>query len=122
MTKLFLSSELAHIALHFKVDEETIFLDQLDNEDKLGFILDKKETEADDLASEAIVSESKWAISAAKSFPSQGAAESLAKEMGIHVAVIAGYIQHKHQNYYYLNKIVQSDEAKVRHLIKDYVS
>jgi HTH-type transcriptional regulator/antitoxin HigA len=40
------------------------------------------------------------------------AANSLAKELGVHVAIIAGQIRYKGGKYVYLNKIV--NEAKVR--------
>jgi HTH-type transcriptional regulator/antitoxin HigA len=104
--------ELAHIALHQK--KESIYFDEL--EDSLGVSINDDEHEADELAEEAIVPFSKWEISPAKITPSSMAAESLAEEMGIGVAVAAGYIRHKNQNYFYLRKIVNSDRARVRGL------
>jgi hypothetical protein len=40
------------------------------------------------------------------------AAKSLASDVGVHIAVIAGQIRHKGGAYVYLNKIV--NQAKVR--------
>ena len=47
------------------------------------------------------------------------AAQSLADELGINLAVIAGIIRYKHQNYYYLNKIVNETTVQVRKLFPD---
>ncbi len=40
------------------------------------------------------------------------AANSLAKELGIHVAIIAGQIRHKGNKYVYLNKIVNAEKVR----------
>jgi len=42
------------------------------------------------------------------------AAESLAKELGIQTAVVAGLIQFKHQNFFYLNKLVNDKGLSVQ--------
>ena len=54
----------------------------------------------------------KWEISPARLIPSAMAANSLARELGVHVALIAGQIRHKGNKYVYLSKIV--NEAAVR--------
>jgi HTH-type transcriptional regulator/antitoxin HigA len=74
--------------------------------------LDEKEKEADALAKESLLPKAKWEISPARLIPSSMAANSLAKELGLHVAIIAGQIRHKGNKYVYLNKII--NEAKVR--------
>ncbi|MDY6794814.1 MAG: hypothetical protein SWK76_05985 [Actinomycetota bacterium] len=104
--------ELAHISLH--LDQGSIFFDEL--EDGLGIDVNDSEKEADDMAQEAVIPSAKWEISPAKIIPSPMAAQSLANELGIHVAVVAGYIRHKHQNYFYLKKIVNDTNNRVRHL------
>lgn len=104
--------ELAHISLH--LDTDSVFFDEL--EDGLGIDINEIELEADSLAQEAIIPAAKWAISPAKIIPSPMAAQSLANELGIHVAVIAGYIRYKHQNYFYLKKIVNDTNTGVQHL------
>ncbi len=105
-----LMHELAHIALHYGNSSE-LFFDELDG--IKGMEIDEKEKEADNLAGEALVPSDKWDVSAAKLVPSPLAANSLAKELGIHVAIIAGKIRHERGNYVYLNKII--GDAKVRH-------
>lgn len=104
--------ELTHVSLH--LNQDSIFFDEL--EDGLGIDVNDNETEADAMAQEAIIPSAKWAISPAKIIPSPMAAQSLANELGIHVAVVAGYIRYKHQNYFYLKKMVNDTNTGVRHL------
>lgn len=101
--------ELAHIALHYK-SGISLFYDEIEGIKTIN--LDEKEKEADALAEEAILPSAKWEISPARLIPSSMAANSLANELGVHVALIAGQIRHKGNKYIYLNKIVT--EAKVR--------
>lgn len=101
-----LMHELAHIALHYNT-EINLFYDDLDNSDSNNL-----ENEADRLAGEALVPESKWENSPAKLIPSAIAAESLARELGIHIAIIAGKMRYEGQHYQYLSTIV--NEAKIR--------
>ncbi|HSX07750.1 MAG TPA: hypothetical protein VLG11_02555 [Candidatus Saccharimonadales bacterium] len=104
--------ELAHISLH--LNQDSVFFDEL--EDGLGVDVNDTEAEADTMAQEAVIPAAKWEISPAKIIPSPMAAQSLANELGIHVAVVAGYIRYKHQNYFYLKKIVSDTNTGVRHL------
>jgi len=105
-----LMHELGHIARHYNDDISLFFDEKLD--DAKGVELDSKEKEADDLAREALVPSSKWENSPAKLIPSPIAAQSLANELGVHVAIIAGVMRHEHKNHYYLKDIV--GDAKVR--------
>lgn len=101
-----LMHELAHIVLHY--DQNTsFFYDDLDNPDN-----NELEQKADRLAREALIPESKWEESPAKLIPSPIAAESLAKELGIHTAIVAGIMRYEGGRYVYLNNIVS--QAKVR--------
>jgi len=104
-----LMHELAHIALHYDEDI-SIFYDELEGIKQAD--LDKKEKEADSLAEESLLPSTKWEISPARLIPSSMAATSLADELGVHVAVIAGQIRYRGNKYVYLNKII--NEAKVR--------
>lgn len=104
-----LMHELSHIALHYNSDIE-LFYDELD--DVKGFDIGAIEKEADLLASEALVPSDKWEISPAKLVPSSIAATSLAKELGVHVAIIAGKIRHEGGKWTYLNNII--NQAKIR--------
>ncbi len=102
-----LMHELAHISLHYD-QGANFFYDDLDN----TAVNDEREAAADRLAGEALIPEGKWESSPARLVPSPIAAESLARELGIHVAIVAGKMRHENQRYHYLNSIV--NEAKVR--------
>jgi HTH-type transcriptional regulator/antitoxin HigA len=101
--------ELAHIALHYNQDV-SLFYDEL--EDIKGIDIGAKEKEADNLAGEALVPARKWELSPARLIPSFMAADSLAKELGVHVAIVAGKIRYEGGKYIYLNNIV--GQAKVQ--------
>lgn len=109
-----LMHELAHIAKHYDSDV-SLFFDELEGIKNID--IDEKEEEADALAEEALLPKAKWEVSPAKLIPSSMAANSLAQELGVHVAIIAGQIRHKGNKYVYLNKIV--NEAKVRKYFPD---
>jgi len=104
-----LMHELAHIALHYS-ESISLFYDEI--EDIKGLDLTEKEQEADKLAQEALLPEAKWEVSPAKLIPSFIAANSLAKELGVHVAIIAGQIRHRGKKYVYLNKIVNEQRVQ----------
>lgn len=112
-----LMHELAHVARHYEQDIDIFYDEKLLEKD--GAEIDAKEHEADEWAEESILPESKWEISNAKITPTAMAAQSLANELGVHVVVVAGIIRYKHQNFYYLNKIINDDSAKVRKLFPD---
>ena len=103
-----LMHELAHIALHYNQDV-SLFYDEIEG---VTANIDEKERKADELAEESLLPIAKWEVSPARLIPSSMAANSLAKELGVHVAIIAGQIRHKGNKYIYLNKII--NEAKVR--------
>jgi HTH-type transcriptional regulator/antitoxin HigA len=106
-----LMHELAHLALHYDLGI-SLFYDEI--EDIKVADMDSKEQEADAFAEESILPSSKWEVSPARLIPSAMAANSLARELGVHVALIAGQIRHKGNKYIYLSKVV--NEAKVRKL------
>jgi HTH-type transcriptional regulator/antitoxin HigA len=98
--------ELAHIALHYDT-KTNLFYDDLDNKDT-----NELEAAADQLAGEALIPENKWENSPARLIPSPMAAESLAKEIGVHTAIVAGKMRRTGERYQFLNTIV--NKAKVR--------
>ncbi len=104
-----LMHELAHISLHYNSDV-SLYFDEI--EDVKSVTLSDKEREADEMAEESILPKSKWEISPARLIPSSMAANSLANELGIHAAVIAGQIRHKGNKYVYLTKIVKAEKVR----------
>ncbi len=109
-----LMHELAHIAQHYN-SNISLFYDEIEGIKTID--LDEREREADALAEEALLPEAKWEVSPARLIPSSMAATSLAQELGVHVAIVAGQIRHKCNKYTYLNKIV--NQAKVRKYFPD---
>ena len=105
-----LMHELAHISLHYNNQDFDFFYDEL--EKVKGLNIDPMEREADNLASEALVPLSKWEISPAKLIPSSIAANSLSKELGVHVAIIAGKIRYEGGKWAYLNNIIDQEKAR----------
>jgi HTH-type transcriptional regulator/antitoxin HigA len=103
-----LMHELAHIALHYNQDV-SLFYDEIEG---VEAGVDEKEIEADGLAQEALLPKAKWEVSPARIIPSSMAANNLARELGVHVAIIAGQIRYRGNKYVYLNKII--NDAKVR--------
>lgn len=104
-----LMHELAHIALHYN-SNISLFYDEIEGIKTIE--LDEREREADVLAEEALLPKAKWEVSPARLVPSSMAAKSLAQEIGVHVAIIAGQIRHKGSKYVYLNKIVNQSKVK----------
>lgn len=104
-----LMHELGHLNLHSNLGF-TLFYDEI--EDVKAAEVDNREQEADRFAEEYILPSAKWEVSPARLIPSSMAANSLARELGIHVAIVAGQIRHKGNKYVYLSKIV--NEAKAR--------
>ena len=107
-----LMHELAHVALHYDNSIEYFYDEEL--QDKDGAEIDPKEKDADTLAEETILPKSKWETSAARTTPNQFSTEDLANELNIQTAVIAGMIRFKHQNFYYLNKIVNDKNLSIK--------
>lgn len=104
-----LMHEVAHIALHYD-QGISFFYDEL--EDIKGLDVGEKEREADKLASEALVPSDKWEISPAKLIPSSLAASSLAKELGVNIAIIAGKIRYEGGKWVYLNSIIGKEKVQ----------
>jgi HTH-type transcriptional regulator/antitoxin HigA len=104
-----LMHELAHIALHYN-DGISVFYDEIEGVKIPN--LDKKEKEADELAGEVLVPSNRWEVSPARIIPSFMAAKSLAQELGVHIAVVAGKIRHEGGKYIYLNKIINETDVK----------
>lgn len=105
-----LMHELAHVALHYDAHEIEFFYDELDT--IKGMVIDDREKSADELAGEALVPSSKWEVSPARIIPSALAASSLANELGVHIAIVAGKMRYEGNKWTSLNKVVGN--ARVR--------
>jgi len=102
-----LMHELAHLSLHY-YQTTNLFYDDLDKPDTNN----TQEQEADNLAGEALIPENKWENSPARLVPSPVAAQSLARELGIHPAIVAGRMRHEDERYRYLISLVGQGEVR----------
>ncbi len=99
--------ELIHSIKHLRKDRiEGIF----DDMDASG--TKKVETEADILASEALLPQEVWCKSLAKYVRSPETVVALAEELSISPAIIAGRIRHEANNYIILNDLVGQGEVR----------
>ena len=92
--------EIAHLCLHFRSGDLEPFFDDLDAGP------DKLETEADQFASEALVPGEIWEASIARYARTRPTIESLAHQLRVSPAVVAGRIRREANNYVILNEMV----------------
>lgn len=102
-----LMHELAHVALHFD-NPIDLFYDDLDDRD----VSSSEEEAADKLAGEALIPESKWVNSPARLVPSPIAAQSLARELRVHPAIVAGRMRHENERYPYLFALLGQGQVR----------
>ena len=102
-----LMHELAHVARHL-TGSEMRFYDNLDVE----AYDDDVEQEADEMASEALIPSEAWKKSAASRLRTPEAAQRLAKELGIHTAIVAGRMRHHFQSYKSLGHMLGSGAVR----------
>ncbi len=101
-----LMHELAHISLHGR-GEADVFFDDLD-----GDAVEDMEDEADQLAGEVLVPSTEFIKSPASRLRTAGAAENLARKLGIHSAIVAGKMRHFFNSYRILTKLVGQGEVR----------
>lgn len=100
-----LMHEVAHLWKH--VAGEDAFLDDLDASSE-----DRREVEANRLAREAFIPRVLWRRSEAFIAPSKESIESLAKELKIHPAIIAGRLRKESGNYGLFSDLVGQQQVK----------
>lgn len=100
-----LMHEVAHVWKH--VGGEDAFLDDLDVGSE-----DRREVEANRLAREAFIPRVVWRRSEAFIAPSKESIESLAKELRIHPAIIAGRLRRESGNYGLFSDFVGQQQVK----------
>lgn len=88
--------ELGHIALHLASPGDDVYIDSLD--EAVG---DEQEVEAeaDAFAKDALVPRDTWLRSDARRLGSEGSVVSLAKQLGIHPAIVAGRIRYERREF-----------------------
>lgn len=88
--------ELGHIVLHLSTPERDVYIDSLDEA-----VSDETEAEAeaDAFAKDALVPRDTWLRSDARRLGSEASVKSLAKQLGIHPAIVAGRIRYERREF-----------------------
>lgn len=103
--------ELAHLKRHFW-DENGDFVPEQFYDDMDAETVDPREKEADVIAGEALIPHEAWRKSPVSVLPSPQAAEKLARELGIHPAIVAGRVRHEKNSFRLLNNLVGQGEVR----------
>lgn len=98
--------ELVHVAKHLKEYGES-YIDDLDSK-----FDDPKENEADLLSGDVLIPRKIWKTSRANIQKTEGAINELAKQLGIHPAIVAGKIRYENNNYSILNEFVGHNQVR----------
>lgn len=97
--------EVAHIWKH--VGDNEAFLDDLDSSSE-----DRKEAEANRLATEAFIPRVQWRRSDAYKTPSKDTIERFAKDLKVHPAIIAGRLRKESGNYGLFSDMVGQNQVR----------
>jgi HTH-type transcriptional regulator/antitoxin HigA len=95
-----LMHELSHVALHLN-SADICFVDDLE-----AITQDRREREADTLATEALIPQAEWRRSRAALQRTPEAIAEFANNIRVHPAVIAGFIRHSSRNFRILSQMV----------------
>jgi len=101
--------ELVHIVKHLREDRLVSIFDDIDTEADES---DKLEREADELAQQALIPNDDWETALARYVRSEESVDSLAKNLKINPAIVAGRIRKEANNYIILNQMI--GQGKVR--------
>ena len=102
-----LMHELAHVGRHLDCNENELFIDDLSLTGG-----DPLEEEADRVARDALIPPRFWASSPVQERATVLAVYDLAREAGVHPAVIAGRVRHERGNYRLLSQLVGSGKVR----------
>lgn len=97
--------EVAHIWKH--VGENEAFLDDLESSSE-----DRKEAEANRLATEAFIPRVQWRRSDAYRAPDRNTIERFAKDLKIHPAIVAGRLRRESENYSLFSDMVGQNQVR----------
>lgn len=104
--------ELSHIGRHFDIDGPCFFVDDLSLRNPEVEKEDQFEREADEWAEEALIPSEIWNGHPARFKADSSSINSLADELEIHPAIIAGRIRFERNNYRLLTKFVGQGEIR----------
>lgn len=104
--------ELAHVGRHLDHNLGDTFVDDQTLRQMEGAWVDKRETEADEWAEEALISRKTWEASAIQNRAKPQAVMELAHELQIHPAIVAGRVRYERHNYRLLSQFVGTGEVR----------
>ena len=104
--------ELAHVGLHMDDNGDDAFVDDLSLRDAAGAPADPKEAAADALAEEALIPRAIWGEGPTAGGHTVMTVIGLAREAGVHPAVVAGRVRHEAGNYRLLSQFVGSGQVR----------
>jgi HTH-type transcriptional regulator / antitoxin HigA len=88
--------ELGHIALHLSDPSDDVFIDSLEDS---ASDEQEAEAEANAFAKDGLVPRDLWLRSDAYRLGSEGSVLNLAKQLGVHPAIVAGRIRHERRDF-----------------------
>lgn len=103
--------EVAHVWRHLNDSEET-FVDRIERMASLERSPDAKENEANRIARDALIRRAVWERCPARLAPSRENIQSLADELHIHPAIVAGRIQFESGQYNLFREFLGQGEVK----------
>jgi len=92
--------ELAHVAKHLS-DANPVFIDDLDRPNP-----EHIESEADEMAQEALIPKNRWDADKVKETLLSKDAIAFADEIGVHPAIVAGRLRHETKNFRLLSHLI----------------
>ena len=95
--------ELGHIALHLSDPSDDVFIDSLEDD---ASDEQELEAEANAFAKDALIPRDLWLRSDAYRLGSEGSVLSLARQLGVHPAIVAGRIRYERRNFRVLTELV----------------
>ncbi len=95
--------ELGHIALHLSDPSDDVFIDSLEDT-----AIDEQEVEAEAnaFAKDGLIPRDLWLRSDAYRLGSEGSVLNLAKQLGVHPAIVAGRIRYERRDFRILTELV----------------
>ena len=103
--------ELVHVAKHLTASDR-IIIDDLDLRERATESEDKIEKEADEISRDALIPKKVWKRNPIKGKVTAAKVYTLAEQLKIHPAIIAGRVRHEQNNYKLLSKIVGSKQVR----------
>lgn len=95
--------ELGHIALHLSEPSDDVFIDSLEDSTSNE---EEEEAEANAFAKDALIPRDVWLRSDAYRLGTEGGVLNLAKQLGIHPAIVAGRIRYERRDFRILSDLV----------------